>query len=413
MISEPLQDYERERLESLDRAEAHKLLTSSERDELSSLRERAEARAKKEQGVRQMQALLASGELPGGIEEDPLTHGIRRVRATAPPSEWRNVFTGQSVRALGPGQRLQDLPEHNPELSLGRCLRAMAVGSWKHAQAEKRAMSESVTFEGGLLVPSGLTSRVIDLARAKSVVMNAGATTLLLDTDQTQVARIKTDPVFEMKSENAAFTPSEFVFDGINFVTSTIGTIIYASRELVADAINFEQMIEEQLAKAFAQELDRQLLAGSGTGELNGLNLLAGLSTDISGTVTWDDLLDALQQVREQNGEANGYIAPPSVATILSKQKTGDGVNSAAQYLAAPPEIAELNRWVSSQAATGEILLGDFRQVLVGLRQDVEVAVSAVAGETFERNQLAFRLVWRGDSNIQQENHLIKLTNIS
>jgi HK97 family phage major capsid protein len=63
------------------------------------------------------------------------------------------------------------------ELSFDRYLRGLATARWDGAEHE-RALAEATVGAGGALVPSPLSSRVIDLARNATRVFQAGAVTV-------------------------------------------------------------------------------------------------------------------------------------------------------------------------------------------------------------------------------------------
>ncbi|MBM1309072.1 phage major capsid protein [Sulfitobacter mediterraneus] len=78
-------------------------------------------------------------------------------------------------------------------LSVGQYLRSMVVGG--KTEAERRALSEGSDSAGGYTVPDVLSAHLIDLARAESVVMRAGAQTVPLTSDTNNIAKVLTDPV--------------------------------------------------------------------------------------------------------------------------------------------------------------------------------------------------------------------------
>jgi HK97 family phage major capsid protein len=46
--------------------------------------------------------------------------------------------------------------------------------------------------------------------------------------------------------------------------------------------------------------------------------------------------------------------------------------------------------------------VGDWRQYVIGLRSDIRLEVSRVAGTAFEKDQTLIRVVWRGDGLLLQ-----------
>jgi len=82
---------------------------------------------------------------------------------------------GTEVPVLKPSQKLAGLSGGNPRaLSMGRAIRSMVTGSWKNAEAEAECLGSFPGSAGGHLVPDELSNIVIDAARSKSVLMQAG-----------------------------------------------------------------------------------------------------------------------------------------------------------------------------------------------------------------------------------------------
>lgn len=230
--------------------------------------------------------------------------------------------------------RFQDLPtqsEYKPsELSLGRVVRAVATGDWrKYAPAEFKALAENSNSGGGFLVPDALSSRLIDAARAASVTQRAGALTIPMTTETLTVAKVLTDPTFEVKVENEAFTGSDPTFGAINLTAHTFGTFVTLSRELAADAPNIEQIVELILSRALAAELDRQALQGSASAEWDGLTINGDIgSTSSVGAIAWEDIATGVVDVQTNDYAPNAYVASPTIAGDLAVLTSGDGVNS-------------------------------------------------------------------------------------
>ena len=80
----------------------------------------------------------------------------------------------QSMTGFVRSQGLVD--DGEGELSLRKYLRGMTLGDWSGADAERRAMAEGTLSAGGYMVPTLLSSQMIDLARNSTRVLRAGAT---------------------------------------------------------------------------------------------------------------------------------------------------------------------------------------------------------------------------------------------
>ena len=134
---------------------------------------------------------------------------------TSDPMEWRDCRSGKEVRVLGRDQSFADLHKGGDQLSLGRAVRALIVGSWADAPAEHRALSTTANPTAGILAPNPLSATVIDKARALSVLSNAGARVVDIPSGTLTIARVATDATMEVHAENTAFSGSDIVFDAV------------------------------------------------------------------------------------------------------------------------------------------------------------------------------------------------------
>jgi HK97 family phage major capsid protein len=96
-----------------------------------------------------------------------------QVREAAPAVPREPVLTREDSVADWCQQRGM-FDGHDQELSFDRYLRGLATARWDGAEHE-RALAEATVGAGGALVPAPLSSRVIDLARNRTVVLRAGA----------------------------------------------------------------------------------------------------------------------------------------------------------------------------------------------------------------------------------------------
>lgn len=360
----------------------------------------------------QMKALLERSERAGSMsgedaaaydaaeaELDRLTKEIARLQALpgALPNSFdpRHALDGaagggdlRTARVLRPEQRMSEwadargLVEARDEgLSLGKYVRGLHTGDWGGADAERRVMSEGVLADGGHLVPTPLSATVLDMARARARVLQAGAVTVPMTSATLKLPRQITDPSPAWTAENAATGETGATFDAVTFTARTLRCVIRASIELLEDsAVALESFIEVALAEAFALELDRAALRGSGTApEPRGVRNSTGVTVTAFGGVNGaapanhDLLVDAVQVVRGGNFEPNAVIYNPRTSTTMSKLK-----DTSNQPLAAPQVVADLdflptttvpvNVAAGTSADTSEIYVGQWDQLMIGVR---------------------------------------------
>ncbi len=302
------------------------------------------------------------------------------------------------------------IPTDQQGLDVGDAIRAMITGIWPADGALHRALAGGTDASGGWWLTPVLSSQIIDLARAKSVLMDAGAQTVLMSSSELAVVRAISDPAIGFVAENQVIPEVEPTFGRLTFRARKLAARVKISKELAMDAPNAAEQIRTQLAVVLGVSLDLAALVGTGDGEevVGIFNHDDVQEMAAVGGPTYDDLIDAIQLVEDANGVPGGYILPPAVKNTLAKLKDTPG-----NYLQPPVDVTELKRFVSKQLADSQACLGDFTQVLFGVREAVQVEVSSEGADTWEKDQVEIKIRWRGDVQLAQAAHLVRLIGIT
>lgn len=326
---------------------------------------------------------------------------------------------GQRIHVLAPDQKLANLPENSgrgfagglsraPEIKVGDVVRGMVTGHWPESiQAADHTIGRDGS--GGYLVGSSVASEVIDLARNQSVLMRAGARTMQMRTGEVRMMRVTKDPEVQWVGEAKKIPMTESAFGIITLRARKMGTLVSLSREMIEDAPNAQDLINRQFAAQIALEIDRAGLLGSGKGEEpRGIFAHPDVQeTDVSATLDYDVILDAMQKVEDKNGEPAAAIYSPKSKNTLAKLKSTEG-----NYLAPPVDITDrINRLVTKQIGDGQVAVGDFSQVMFGIRGGIRIESSIHPG--FDTDTVHIRAMWRGDIQFALPNHIVRLINIS
>ena len=265
-------------------------------------------------------------------------------------------------------------------LSFDRYLRGLATARWDGAEHE-RALAEATVGAGGALVPSPLSSRVIDLARNQTRVFQAGAVTVPMTSQTLAIPRLLTEGSPAWKSEGASITAADMTFDRVSFTARTLVRLIQLSVELFEDADpSSEGIIARSFAAQMALELDRVALLGSGTApEPRGVLNQSGITTTSHGAnganiTNYDWFIDAKGAVLSSNFAPNAHIVAPRTVTSLGKLK--EATTNA--YMAPPPNMLPIlatkqlpiNLTVGTSTDASYIFSAQWDQLLVGMRTD-------------------------------------------
>jgi HK97 family phage major capsid protein len=344
--------------------------------------------------------------------------------------------TGQEVRALLPHERLVDrlnLSKEERQLSVGRYLRGLITGNWTGAEAERRAMTVGDFTAGGALVPAPLAAQVIDLARARSVVVRLGAQTIPMTATTLDLVAISGDPTATWYGEEvraAGLTESDTSFKRLQLSAHTLAILERASVELAEDAPNFAIMLEGVLAAAIGLALDQAVLYGitaqgwsglRGDPDPWGLNEIS-MGTNGAAITDFSKFVEALQKILEGNypGEFDQLglaMAPRTWGTIEGFVSTAD-----AQPLRPPASYEKLQKVVSTQIPITEtqgsasdassVFVGAFSQVVIGMRTNITLEASRQAEDAFKRLHVLFRGYLRADWSVLQSKWFTRIIGI-
>jgi HK97 family phage major capsid protein len=296
----------------------------------------------------------------------------------------------------------------------GAVVRALALGDRRDLSPfEQRALAEGVDASGGYTVPDVLAGQFIDRVRNAMVVQRAGAITVPMTSDVLHIARVAqpgiyTDgspggPAASWKVENDPISEGTMTLERVTFTARTLPILLKLSVELSEDSNNIDQIIEAEMAAALALELDRVALLGSGTApEPRGVLNQSGVNVESLNDepTDYDFLIDSIGRVWAQNHEPNARIYNASLATKIAKFKS----SADSQPLRVPDVVAAVPAFRTNQienAGTSPdyttMFVGDFSQLLIGLRTSFRLEVSRVASDAFDNLQIAVRAYLRAD----------------
>jgi HK97 family phage major capsid protein len=315
--------------------------------------------------------------------------------AGAEPVLTREQSVYDWLQHRGAFDRYQDQP-----LSLQRYLRGMATGEWDGADHE-RARAEATVGAGGALVPAPLSARVIDLMRARTVVLRAGAVTVPMTSQTLALARLTGEGTPAWKTEGANITAADLTFDRVTFTARTLVRRVDLSVELFEDADpSSEDVIARSFAGQMAVEVDRAALLGTGTApEPRGVLNQTGVTLTAHGAngtaiTNYDWWLDAIGTVRAAGFEPTAHIQAPRSSTSLSKLK--EATTNA--YLAPPANLlpmlttrsVPITVTVGTSTDTSYVFTAQWDQLMVGIRTGFTLRF---LGERFLADTLSYSFV--------------------
>jgi len=311
----------------------------------------------------------------------------------------------------------------------GAIIRALVLGDRTGlSEAELRSMGENTGAAGGWILPTGVSNRIIDLARNKQVIMQAGAYTMEMPTPEMILVKATSDPTAYWRKESAAITESDGSIEPIKLRAQTLGVLVRVSQELLEDASNASAMIEDMISNALALELDRIGIFGSGAGEPIGIDVCSGINDVSMGTNggtpdDYDEFSEACQAIEEANGTPSAVVMAPRTFYTLDRLKAA----TTNQPLQPPQSFQELRKFRTNQIGVADVqgtatncskaFVGGFDNLCYGIRKNIKIEASASGGgsagsDAFARYEYLIRGVLRCDLSILRENHFSRIIGI-
>ena len=276
-------------------------------------------------------------------------------------------------------------------------------------------MNETVPAEGGFSVPEEFASQLLDASLEKEIVRSRAWVTPM-------TAETKKIAGFDM-SDNSGDAP----FGGLKLywmaeaqqlnteqsklwllqlVANKAALFTWASNELIADGMSFEQALMASFSQAAGWGLDVAFLTGSGGGmPLGVLNdpalvVISEEGGQTAKTINYTNLTKIFARIAPACLDNSIWVcnstAIPQLLTLVYPGTTfpvlvqGQGRDGGFTLLTRPVVFTEK---VPALGTVGDILLVDFSQYAIGMRRDVTVDKSGHAG--FLTDQTAYRCVVR------------------
>lgn len=246
------------------------------------------------------------------------------------------------------------------------------------------------------LVTKGQTgSDTVEYVRVTSKTNNAAPTAEAANADPGAISGASPGP-YTVAAASGVKPESAMALEVVSAAVKTIAHWIPITKRAASDAPQVRTLVDNFLRYGLNEELEDQILSGSGSGEnFTGILNTSGISTVGSAGTDLDAIVDAIKTVRH-----TGRRRPTAVvfhpndwySTGFLLAKDGDQ-----RYLVGDPRasVDQLNQlWglqvvVSDAMTENTALVGDFRQAVLWEREGVSLMVSDQHADFFTRNLLA------------------------
>lgn len=261
------------------------------------------------------------------------------------------------------------------------------IANLRTTPSVKNALSVGTDTGGGFAVPGVLMPGILNALVPVSALLSAGAGIVPLEEGAKTFtsAAINAIPTAAWRAEAGALATSDPTFRAVVATPRSLSFMFKVSRELLADAVGLTVALNQAIAQAFAKELDRAGLRGSGTApEPRGLLNTVGIQAVTNGAAgaslaSYANLFSGYQAILQADG-------PAPTAAIMSPRsliKLGGLLDSTGQPVNMPGMLEPVKLIATSQipntltvgASTdcSEIYVGDFTQMYFAMRESVSI----------------------------------------
>jgi HK97 family phage major capsid protein len=289
--------------------------------------------------------------------------------------------------------------------------------------ADIKALGEGTSAAGGYLVPPQYIQQLVLLRRATAPLLDYVTTINGVRSNLVYVPTQSTVETVAWTADNATKTSTDEVFAQISVNIFTLAGIAKVSNQLLEDSSPaVDSIVQQSLGRGLGIEMDRAIIAGTGTGQPTGI-LNAGLTTTAASAQTaasiLDDILSAIGRLQAAYlGQPDVIVMHPrtwaklmtakdttnrylSIGTTIGNQQMNlPGVPSPTQagsnvMLFGIPVVIDANvpvaLTVGANTNRSVVIVGALKETWALMRDDIRMDVSAEAGTSFESNQTWFR----------------------
>ena len=196
-----------------------------------------------------------------------------------------------------------------------------------------------------------------------------------------------------------------------------MGAITELSRQLLQQSNpSIEQLVRDDFIQVVSLAVDKALLHGDGIKQPEGL-LTAATGTGTLATLNWATVLTVLQGLALKNITPNAWLTHPKVATILRKTLREAGLPG---YLLDNGQLAGVPVSVTNQLAEkagspakGRMILGDFKEMIVGTWGAVDILTNQYAEGPYSRGAIQVRILTTMDMVPRREDAFTVIEDIT
>jgi HK97 family phage major capsid protein/HK97 family phage prohead protease len=334
---------------------------------------------------------------------------LRAIRACAGKS-WQKDAPYELEVSKAVAQKLgkvaDDLRFFVPFEVMQRSVDSSAVNQLRHQLGlSRRDLTVASAGAGGYLVQTDNVG-FIEMLRNRSVAFNMGARRLSgLQGSVTIPRQSAGATAVWLANEASTATESQQTFVQVALAPKNVGAYTEISRQLLIQSNpGAEGIVTDDLARVIATAADLAVLNGSGAGgQPTGIIGTAGIGGVTGTSIAYAGILEFQTDVASSNVTplAGGYVTTPAVAALLlARQRFTSTDTPLWMGNVWDGTVSGFRAMSSNQMPAGDILFGDWSEVVVAEWGVLEVEVNPYAG--FQAGIIGVRAIYSLDVGVRR-----------
>lgn len=233
-----------------------------------------------------------------------------------------------------------------------------------------RALAPTATNGAELVATDYLPQEFTPVARPKLTLEATGYYSIPVEGNSVSFAVVTSGATAGMYDLDGELADGDMHFANRTLTPHKAGVCIPIPYSLILQARpEIDNIVQDDIVKALDEIRDNQILVGSGlSGQVTGIANTEGvntLSAAASALYSWQGVLTMEQEIRDANefGQLCFVMNSNDYKTFASTLK--DEVNSYAGWILEDGKIKDYPVFVNNNLSDGQIILGDFSQVVV------------------------------------------------
>ncbi|WP_293862473.1 phage major capsid protein [uncultured Alsobacter sp.] len=407
-------------------ADEKRRLTAEEIKAVDDATVEAEGIQKEIELLKRANAVKAASAVPANTPVDP----AGRVAPTPKRATTTEEKVGVVIKGLLMSHKDKSKTPlaHMDELGYGEVAKEIEFGT--------KALNASTAISGGLLIPTDMSSEIIELLRPSTAFLRGGPMRIPMPNGSYTLPGAATGASASYTTESQPAGVTEQTFRDVTMNAKTLTALIPVTNDLLNYSIaGTQQFVQTDLINAMSEKMDSAAFRGDGvTGNPLGIYNITGISSNAAQNTTTPsvaqvdaDLRKAINAFVTANMSLAGaaWVFPATTIGYLQDMRDGNGnlvyptLNGPNPTLKNIPVIDTTNM-PTNLGGGDETIVGlvNFRHILFGESMPLELAVSSEAAievggqvlSTFQRRMTAIMAVMQHDFNTRHYKAISLLT---